>query len=234
MTGRLIAKDASDEILIGKGFLDVPSPRFRRAGVALPRIGGSDLVAPLKLKRGPAVFAAMDKPVEKIAKAVVADKVAAEQTRAKVVKAQTVVAKSTRKQEQSVKRQEKSVVRQEKSALRQETSADRRTELAADRTALASERTYAAWMRTGLAAMASAVGAVKLLTGLVPTWVAAATSLLLALFAAFAFMAAVWGEATGKVRPKPDVRHLPAWMTIGFSGAMALVAVAVIVGLWTH
>jgi hypothetical protein len=54
------------------------------------------------------------------------------------------------------------------------------------------------------------------------------------LFAAFAFLAAVWGVVAGKVRPKPDVRHLPAWLTIGFSAAMALVAVAVIVGLWTQ
>lgn len=176
----------------------------------------------------------MDRPVEKVVKAVVAEKEAAKETYAKVVKAQTVVAKSTRHQEQSVKRQEKSVVRQEKSALRQETSAERRTELAADRTALAGERTYAAWMRTGLASMASAVGAVKLLDGVVVTWIAAATSLALALFAAFCFLAAVWRELTDHVAPKPEVRPIPAWLTVGFSGFMALVAVAVIIGLWAR
>lgn len=172
--------------------------------------------------------------VKKIAKAVVAQKEAAEQTGAKVVKAQTVVAKASRRQEQSVKRQEKSTLRQEHSELRQETSAERRTELAADRTSLAGERTYAAWMRTGLAAMASAVGAVKLLTGVVAVWIAASTSLVLALFATFCFLAAVWRELTDHVAPKPELRLIPAWLTVGFSGFMALVAVAVILGLWAH
>lgn len=172
--------------------------------------------------------------VKKIAKAVVAEKAAAEATHEKVAKAQTVVAKSSRRQEQSTKRQEKSTLRQEKSTIRQESAADRRTELAADRTVFAGERTYAAWMRTGLASMASGVGAVKLLTGVVPTWIAATTSLVLALFAAFSFLAAVWRELTDNVAPQPEVKRLPGWLMVAFSAFMALVAIAVIVGLWAH
>ncbi|WP_084607418.1 YidH family protein [Sphingomonas jaspsi] len=153
---------------------------------------------------------------------------AVDKTQAKVAATQETVAAST-------VRQEKSVKRQESSALRQEESADRRTELAADRTVLAAERTYAAWMRTGVAAMVSGVGAGALLKGLVPTWVAFATSVMLVLFAQFSFIAAVWREVdTGVPPPRPDVRKLPAWIMVGFSGFLVLVAGAVLVGLWTR
>lgn len=158
---------------------------------------------------------------------------AADKTRKVVEKTQAKVAETQVKVATSAKTSEKSQLRQEKSALRQEDSADRRTELAADRTVYAAERTYAAWMRTGLAAMASAVGAVKLLDGVVAPWIAGLTSLVLAGFAAFAFVAAVWREMhPDAFPPKPDVKMLPAWVMIGFSAFMALVSVAVVAGLW--
>ena len=113
--------------------------------------------------------------------------------------------------------------------------ADRRTVLAIDRTYLASERTYAAWMRTGLASMASSVGAVKLLDGVVADWIAGSASLVLALFAGFAFIAAVWRELNpDSLAPNPDVRKLPGWVMIGFSAFMAVVALAVVIGLWAQ
>ena len=100
---------------------------------------------------------------------------------------------------------------------------------------LAAERTYAAWMRTGFAAMASGIGAGALLKDVVPTWVAFATSVMLVLFAQFSFVAAVWREVDqGVPPPRPDVRRLPAWVMIGFSGFLVLVAAAVLIGLWTR
>ena len=145
-------------------------------------------------------------------------------------------ARTTRKVvETAQKKVVASTVRQEKSELRQEDSADRRTELAADRTVLAGERTYAAWMRTGLTALAAGIGAGALLDGVVATWIAFATSIVLVLFAQFSFIAAVWREIDhGVPPPKPDVRRLPGWAMIGFSGFLVLVSGAVLVGLWSR
>ncbi len=157
-----------------------------------------------------------------------------EAAQVKVAKTQEKVAKAQDKVVTAAKVTTKSQLRQEKSALRQEGSADRRTELAADRTVLAAERTYAAWMRTGLASMASAVGAVKLLEGVVADWIAGLASLVLALFAGFAFIAAVWREMNpDSLAPNPDVRKLPGWVMIGFSAFMAVVSLAVVIGLWS-
>lgn len=120
----------------------------------------------------------------------------------------------------------------ESSELQQVDSADRRTELAADRTVLAAERTYAAWVRTGLAALASGVGARALLSHVVPVWLAAATSAILILFAAFAFLAAVWRELYPSVQPpKPRAQRLPRSMLLLVNGFLMLVALAALVGV---
>ena len=48
-------------------------------------------------------------------------------------------------------------------------------------------------------------------------------------------LAAVWREVDqGVPPPRPDVRRLPAWVMIGFSGFLVLVAAAVLIGLWTR
>lgn len=144
------------------------------------------------------------------------------------------VAETTAKVAKSAKVQEKSQLRQESSALRQEDSADRRTELAADRTVYAAERTYAAWMRSGLAAMAAGVGARALLKDHIADWLALATSVVLVMFGIFCFVAAVWREIDGSVPPPhPDVRRIPAYVTIGFSTFLVLVSAAILIGLWT-
>jgi len=122
----------------------------------------------------------------------------------------------------------------EASELQQVDSADRRTELAADRTVLAAERTYAAWVRTGLAALASGVGARALLADVVPLWFAAATGAVLILFAAFAFVAAVWRELYPSVQPpKPRAQRLPRAMLLSVNGFLMLVALAALVGVLT-
>jgi putative membrane protein len=112
-------------------------------------------------------------------------------------------------------------------------SADRRTELAADRTVFAAERTYAAWVRTGLVALASGIGARKLLEGILPGWLVLATGSVLILFSAFCFVAGVWRQIlTGAPPPKPDVPRLPPIMLVAVNGFLAVVAVAVVLGLW--
>jgi putative membrane protein len=120
----------------------------------------------------------------------------------------------------------------EASELQQVDSADRRTELAADRTVLAAERTYAAWIRTGLAALASGIGARALLQQVVPLWLASATGAILILFAAFAFVAAVWRELYPSVQPpKPRAQRLPRSMLLVVNGFLLLVALAALVGV---
>jgi putative membrane protein len=112
-------------------------------------------------------------------------------------------------------------------------SADRRTELAADRTVFAAERTYAAWVRTGLVALASGIGAKKLLEGILPGWLVLATGSVLILFSSLCFVAGVWRQfLTGAPPPKPDVPRLPPIMLVAVNGFLALVAVAVLLGLW--
>jgi putative membrane protein len=110
-------------------------------------------------------------------------------------------------------------------------SAERTTELAADRTVLAFERTYAAWMRTGLVALASGIGARKLLDGAVPPWMAAVTGIVLVLFSAFCFGAAVWRHLFRVEEPAPDAPKLAGSVLVVVSAFLALVALAVLVGL---
>jgi putative membrane protein len=90
-----------------------------------------------------------------------------------------------------------------------DSSGNRRTQLAADRTVFAAERTFAAWMRTGLASLAAGVGARKLLQGLVTEWVLWSAAVVLILFSAFCFVAAVWRDLrTGLPPPQPDVARI--------------------------
>ena len=111
---------------------------------------------------------------------------------------------------------------------------DRRTQLAADRTVLATERTYAAWVRTGIAALASGVAARAVLEGFVPDWMVGATGMLLILFSAFCFVAALWRELfTGPPPPRPDVRRLPMSVLILFNGFLVVVAIFAAVGVWS-
>jgi putative membrane protein len=118
-------------------------------------------------------------------------------------------------------------------AQRTESSADRRTELAANRTVLAAERTYAAWVRTGLVALAAGVGAKKTLGGVMPDWSVTLTGSVLVAFAAFCFVAAVWRELSpGAPPPEPDVRRLPRVLLFALNGFLALVALAVLFGVW--
>ena len=118
-------------------------------------------------------------------------------------------------------------------AERTKDSADRRTELAADRTVFAAERTYAAWVRTGLVALASGIGARKLLEGLVPGWLIAATGTALILFSAFCFAAAVWRELRpGVYTSKADTPRLPVPLLVAFNAVLALVSFAALLGVW--
>ncbi|HEY7385458.1 MAG TPA: DUF202 domain-containing protein [Beijerinckiaceae bacterium] len=116
---------------------------------------------------------------------------------------------------------------------RLEDSADRRTELAADRTVLAAERTYASWVQLGLAALASGIGAKKLLEGIVPEWMIISVGTLLVLFSAFCFGAAVWRQLDpGVPPPRPDVRRIPPYLLLTVNAFLALVALAVLMGIW--
>lgn len=134
---------------------------------------------------------------------------------------------------EAAERTKETAVRTAVAARRTEASADRRTELAADRTVLAAERTYAAWVRTGLVSLAAGVGAKKTLGGVLPDWVVVLTGSVLAAFAAFCFGAAVWRELfPGTPPPQPDVRRLPRILLFALNGFLALVALAVLVGIW--
>jgi putative membrane protein len=143
------------------------------------------------------------------------------------------MAKAAKKIEESGAKLARSAGKIEHSTERVEDSADRRTELAADRTILAAERTYAAWVRTGLVALASGIGAQKLLEGLMPGWVIAATGTVLVAFSAFCFVVGVWREIyTGAPPPRPDTRALPGWLLVAVNGFLALVALAALIGIW--
>ena len=123
---------------------------------------------------------------------------------------------------ESVRRSAQALAR---SAGGQEDSADRRTQLAAD-------RTYAAWVRTGLAALASGVGAKSLFARLLPGWFGELVGVVLALFSAFCFVAAVWRELRpGAPPPTPDTRQLPRPLLLGLNGFLVLVALAVLVAI---
>lgn len=109
---------------------------------------------------------------------------------------------------------------------------DPRIAMAADRTILARERTYAAWMRTGLAALATGVGARTLLKDDVPAWLALAAGIVLATFAGFCFVAAVWRElAPGFQDYHPADRKLPPAVFVAVSGFLVLLTAAVLAGI---
>jgi putative membrane protein len=134
---------------------------------------------------------------------------------------------------EAAERTRETAVRTTVAAQRTEASADRRTELAANRTVLAAERTYAAWVRTGLVSLAAGVGAKKTLDGVLPEWVIVLTGSVLVAFAAFCFVAAVWRELfPGTPPPQPDVHRLPRALLFALNGFLALVALAVLFGVW--
>lgn len=113
-------------------------------------------------------------------------------------------------------------------------AADRRTILATDRTYLAAERTYAAWMRTALAALASGVGARALMRDVIPDWAGKLSASALIVFALFCLVAAVWRQIQGVAPPPhPDIRPIPHTLLIPTNAVVALVAIIVLVGVWT-
>jgi putative membrane protein len=129
---------------------------------------------------------------------------------------------------------EESAEQLERSATAVEQSADRNTVLAADRTVLAAERTYAAWVRTGLAALASGVGAKALLGGFLPSLSGSLIATVLILFSAFCFVAAIWRQLNpGASPPVPDLPRIPHALLVLVNGALLLVTVAVLIGIWT-
>ena len=88
-------------------------------------------------------------------------------------------------------------------------------------------------MRTGLFALAIGVGSKKLLTGLIPDWLSIITASVLVLFSAFCFVAGVWRDLSpGAPPPKPDIRRLPSYLLLALNGFLALVAMAVLLGIW--
>ena len=97
---------------------------------------------------------------------------------------------------------------------------------------LAAERTYAAWVRTGLGALAAGVGAKALFAAILPDWFSSLTASLLILFSAFCFMAAVWRELHPGVSPPPETPRLPAPLLIAVNGALVLVDLVAMVGVW--
>ena len=142
------------------------------------------------------------------------------------------VRRSAERLERSAAVQAGSAERLEQSACAREESADRRTTLAADRTVLAAERTYAAWVRTGFGALASGVGAKALFANMLPAWFGGLTGTLLILFSAFCFLAAVWRELSPGLYPRPQTHRLPAPLLIVVNGALVIVDIAALVGIW--
>src|SRR6185312_8593479 len=91
----------------------------------------------------------------------------------------------------------------------------------------------AAWVRTGLVSLAAGVGAKKTLDGVLPEWGVVLTGSVLVAFAAFCFVAAVWRELfPGAPPPRPDVHRLPRALLFTLNGFLALVALAVLLGVW--
>lgn len=124
--------------------------------------------------------------------------------------------------------------REVKQGARQlEQGVDHRNELAADRTVFAAERTYAAWVRTGLAALASGVGAKQVLEGVIPEWLIIVTGLILVMFSAFSFGAAVWRHMNpGPPPPAARARHIHPALLIGVNAFLILVALAALLSIW--
>ena len=64
-------------------------------------------------------------------------------------------------------------------------------------------------------------------------WAVVLTDSVLVAFAAFCFIAAVWRELSpGAPPPQPDVRRLPRVLLFALNGFLALVALAVLFGVW--
>ena len=60
-----------------------------------------------------------------------------------------------------------------------------------------------------------------------------ATGSLLVLFSAFCFVAAVWRQLyPGPPPPDPDTHRIQPWLLVLLNGFLALVALAVLVGIW--
>ena len=126
-----------------------------------------------------------------------------------------------------------SVEHLKKSAHATERSADQATTLAADRTVLATERTYAAWIRTGLAALASGVGAKAVSNDVMTPWLINAMSSLLVIFSALCFIASIWrGSGNGAPLPVPNIKRLPRALLLTVNGALLLVSLVALVGIW--
>jgi putative membrane protein len=127
----------------------------------------------------------------------------------------------------------------ERPTMPAETTPDRRTEVAANRTAEAAERTRETAVRTTVAAQRTEAsadrrgGSEKTLGGVLPDWAVVLTGSVLVAFAAFCFVAAVWRELSpGAPPPQPDVRQLPRVLLFALNGFLALVALAVLFGVW--
>jgi putative membrane protein len=81
-------------------------------------------------------------------------------------------------------------------------------------------------------ALASGIGTRKLLEGLVPGWLIAATGAALILFSAFCFIAGVWRQLfVGAPPPNPDVPRLPPAILAAVNLFLALVAIAALIGV---
>ena len=64
-------------------------------------------------------------------------------------------------------------------------------------------------------------------------WIVVLTGLVLAALATFCFVAAVWRELfLGAPPPRPDLRRLPRVLLVALNGFLALVALAVLFGIW--
>jgi putative membrane protein len=88
-------------------------------------------------------------------------------------------------------------------------------------------------VRTGLVSLAARVGAKATLVGVLPEWGVVLTGSVLVAFAAFCFVAAVWRELSpGAPSPQPDVRRLLRVLLFALNGFLALVALAVLFGVW--
>jgi putative membrane protein len=69
--------------------------------------------------------------------------------------------------------------------------------------------------------------------GVLPEWGVVLTGSVLAAFAAFCFVAAVWRELSpGTPPPQPDVRRLPRVLLFALNGFLFLVAIAALFGVW--
>jgi putative membrane protein len=81
--------------------------------------------------------------------------------------------------------------------------------------------------------LAAGIGAKKTLGGVLPDWVVVLTGSVLVGFAVFCFVAAVWRELfPGTLPPRPDARRLPRVLLFALNGFLALVALAVLFGIW--